>query len=117
MPIHVECDPDAVTLKSMRLALSLAEIKTSDNLAVLSQVGVIAEMVSRWISAWDLREEDGETVVSLSVERLEEMGIGILQEIMMALAGAMRMGEATGMQSKPRSLPTRTQAKRGSSRR
>lgn len=111
MPINVECDPDAVTIKAMREVAALAQ---ADESAVLSEVGVVADFIAKTVSAWDLREADGKTVVDLSVERLEEFGIGLLQDIMTALVEAQRMGEANGTPSKPRSSRTPTRARRRS---
>lgn len=116
MPINVECDPDAVTIKAMREVADVARMD-GDNIAMLSEVGVVADFVAKTVSAWDLREADGMTVVDLSVERLEELGVGLLQDIMIALAQSMRMGEAKGTQSKQRLSPTRTRKTRTSSRR
>lgn len=108
MPINVHYDPDAVTLEVLMKADRITENST------LSEVQGITDLLVGMLVDWDLREHPNGPLVELSSERLAKFGIGLLRDILTALGGALRMGEANGTRSPRRSLPTTTRARRGS---
>jgi hypothetical protein len=112
MPINIEYDPDGVTLESLQRASALQDGDgKADDLAVMT------DFLINTILRWDLREEDGETIVDLSAERLAKFGIGLLADMSTALIKATRMGEASGTPSRQRLSRTRTKGTRSSLRR
>lgn len=112
MPINIEYDPDGVTLESLQ---SAAALKAGESNA--EDLSVMTDFLTSTLHSWDLREEDGETVVELSAERLAKFGIGLLADMSTALIKATRMGEASGTRPPQRLSRTASSIRRGSSRR
>jgi hypothetical protein len=112
MPINIEYDPDGVTMEALMKATALQDGKSQ-----AQDLQVMTDFLLNTIRSWDLREEDGESGVPLTSERLVRFGIGLLADMSAALVKATHMGEANGTQSPPRSSRTRTSVRRGSSRR
>lgn len=69
--------PNRITPKLMRQVLSSTD--------PAEKTAGLAGMVRKWIDSWDLLEDDGETVVALTQDRLEDFDLEVLDRIISQL--------------------------------
>ena len=86
--VWVEFSPQSIT---PALIAQMSDAETSGNAGAYALR--LAEMLCQIVSAWDFQEDDGTTMVPLTVDRVSQMPISVLGAVIASTRETVTVGE------------------------